>query len=298
MKQPLRERLDIEKVSRYAIAANAAQIVCAVGLVAYALLGSAFDLSGAAERLLIAAMALVIVWGAAMDIRDAINTRKIASQSDMLQEAYGRLEDLNATLRAQRHDFKNHLQVVFGLLEMGEHAAAQDYIQRVYADVERVSRSLRTASPALNALLAAKAADCEEEKIDFTVRIRSPWQNMSVPGWEMCRVLGNLIDNALDALRAQEEAERSVAVEIGEDVRSYTFRVVNTGPAIPQDVRERIFERGFTTKREGQGMGLSIVREILEENGGGIRLTTREGETAFEGWIPKSAPAEHALHAQ
>ena len=120
MKKTLRERLDLNKVSRYAIAANAAQVIFAVGLVLYALFGREFDLSGMAERLLICAVAFVVVWGALLDIRDARNARKIASQSEMLEDAYTQLEDLNGTLRAQRHDFKNHMQVVFGLIGMGE----------------------------------------------------------------------------------------------------------------------------------------------------------------------------------
>ena len=200
MKKTLRERLDLNKVSRYAIAANAAQVFFAVGLVLYALFGREFDLSGMAERLLICAVAFVVVWGAFLDIRDARNARKIASQSEMLEDAYTQLEDLNGTLRAQRHDFKNHMQVVFGLIGMGEYKEAQDYIERVYGDIQFVSRVLKTASPAVNALLAAKAADCEERGIRMETRIRSAWQDLSLPGWEMCRVLGNLIDNAIDAM--------------------------------------------------------------------------------------------------
>ena len=119
MKKTLRERLDLNKVSRYAIAANAAQVFFAVGLVLYALFGREFDLSGMAERLLICAVAFVVVWGAFLDIRDARNARKIASQSEMLEDAYAQLEDLNGTLRAQRHDFKNHMQVIFGLIGWG-----------------------------------------------------------------------------------------------------------------------------------------------------------------------------------
>lgn len=165
MKKTLRERLDLNKVSRYAIAANAAQVIFAVGLVLYALFGREFDLSGMAERLLICAVAFVVVWGALLDIRDARNARKIASQSEMLEDAYTQLEDLNGTLRAQRHDFKNHMQVVYGLIGMGEYKEAQAYIERVYGDIQLVSSALKTASPAVNALLAAKAADCGERGI-------------------------------------------------------------------------------------------------------------------------------------
>ena len=284
----MRERLNIQKVSRYAIAANAAQVFFAVGLVLYALWGRDFNLSGMAERLLICAMAFVVVWGAFLDIRDARNARKIASQSEMLEDAYNQMEDLNGTLRAQRHDFKNHLQVVFALIEMGEYQEAQNYIERVYGDIQLVSNALKTASPAVNALLAAKAADCEERGISMEVCIRSAWQDLDVPGWEMCRVLGNLIDNAIDAMSDPALPQRKLVVETGEDLHAFTFRVFNTGSRIPPEKREAIFERGFTTKSAGRGMGLSIVAEIMEENGGEISVESDAKGTAFAGKIPKT----------
>ncbi len=290
MKKTLRERLDIRKVSRYAVAANAAQVLFAVGLTLYALLGEDFNLSGMAERLLICAMALIVIWGAFLDIRDARNARKIARQSEMLEDAYNQVEDLNGTLRAQRHDFKNHLQVVFGLIEMGEYGEAQGYIERVYGDIQRVSRALKTASPAVNALLAAKAADCEERGIAMETRIGSAWQDLPVPGWEMCRLLGNLIDNAIDAMGDASLPQRRLVVETGEDLHAFTFRVFNTGPEIPEDRRAAIFERGFTTKGAGRGMGLAIVAEILEENGGVLHVESGAEGTAFEGRIPKTLP--------
>ncbi len=227
-----------------------------MGLVLYALFGREFDLSGMAERLLICAVAFVVVWGALLDIRDARNARKIASQSEMLEDAYTQLEDLNGTLRAQRHDFKNHLQVVFGLIEMGEYKEAQDYIERVYGDVQLVSRALKTASPAVNALLAAKAADCEERGIRMEVRIRSAWQGLALPGWEMCRVLGNLIDNAIDAMADPALPQRRLLVEIGEDIHAFTFRVFNTGSRIPPERLAGHLRARLHHQERGPGHGI------------------------------------------
>ena len=85
MKKTLRERLDLHKVSRYAIAANAAQAFFAVGLVLYALFGREFDLSGMAERLLICAVAFVVVWGALLDIRDAATPARSPARAKCLR---------------------------------------------------------------------------------------------------------------------------------------------------------------------------------------------------------------------
>ena len=155
--------------------------------------------------------------------------------------------------------------------------------------MQLVSRALKTASPAVNALLAAKAADCEERGIRMETRIRSAWQGLSLPGWEMCRVLGNLIDNAIDAMADPALPRRELLVEIGEDIHAFTFRVFNTGSRIPPERLHDIFERGYTTKSAGRGMGLSIVAEIMEENGGEISVSSTKRAPPSAAACPKRA---------
>ena len=98
MKKTLRERLDFNKVSRYAIAANAAQVFFAVGLVLYALWPRVRPLRHGRTPAHLRAVAFVVVWGAFWtSATPARNARKIASQSEMLEDAYTQLEDLNGT---------------------------------------------------------------------------------------------------------------------------------------------------------------------------------------------------------
>ena len=295
MRQNMRARVNVAKVSGYAVIANALQILFAAGIFLYAILAPEFRLNGAAEKALVALMTLVVIWGAALDIREAFSARRVVRQSRMLEEAMGQLESLNGTLRAQRHDFMNHLQVVYSLMEMEEYGEAREYIERVYGDIQRVGRVLKTALPAVNALLAAKEADCGEKGIAMELDFSSAWQNLTMPAWEMCRVLGNLIDNAMDALLSIPEAERppeglAIRVSIGEDVQSFTFCVANNGPVILPELRDSIFQMGFTTKRAGRGMGLHIVRSLMNEYGGAIQLDCESGETAFRGTLPKAVP--------
>ena len=66
------------------------------------------------------------------------------------------LENLNLKLRAQRHDYMNHLQVIYGLLELGEYEDAREYMEPVFKDITRVTRAMKTSQPAVNALLQAK----------------------------------------------------------------------------------------------------------------------------------------------
>lgn len=276
--------LNFKKITRYAIIINTFQIVAALGIALYAALSGSFNLSGRVERILIYVTALVVSWGAVLDIRDAYSARNAARQRQMLEDAYRQLEALNGTLRAQRHDFMNHIQVIYSLTELEDRPAALEYMDRLYTSVRSAGRSLKTASPAVNALLAAKSAACQEKNVPFLTDIHSDWKDCPVPGWEMCRILSNLIDNALDAPAG--EAPKALCVALWEDVKGFHFAVENNGAPVPEEIQDSLFQRGFSTKGPGRGMGLSIVQEILEQYGGQIDLDSTPRRTRFHGLIP------------
>jgi sensor histidine kinase regulating citrate/malate metabolism len=229
-------------------------------------------------------------WGAVSDISAALTSLNLVQKTKELEEAYGQLEDLNREMRAQRHDFMNHLQVVYSLIEMNEPGEAIDYMDRIYGDMQRVSRMLRTACPAVNALIQAKVVEASERGAELKLSIAAKWDDELMPAWEICRVLANLIDNALDAACSAEHPEGekpTVELVLGEDLRSWFFSVRNNGPAISEKARARIFEPGFTTKATGQGMGLYIVSQTVTEMGGQITVESRDGDTVFSGFVPR-----------
>lgn len=204
-----------------------------------------------------------------------------------LKSTLEQLENLNKTLRGQRHDFMNHLQVVYSLMEMEEYFDAREYIEKVFKDIQKVNKVLKTANPAINALLQAKTLYGEKRGIKTEIAITTPFKDLKVPSWEFCRVLGNIIDNAIYAL--QEIKENGVIqIELFEDLKVYGFKIKNNGPMIPQEIIEKIFKAGVTTKGEkGEGMGLAIVKDVLLEYGGDIRVISDKDITIFEGWIPR-----------
>ena len=292
MKTALTERLNVKKAARFAVIINALQVAAMLAVLLYAFFRAPRE-GRYLEIAVVAGALLIVSWGAILDIREALNAGKIADQAQMLEEAYAQLEDLNGTLRKQRHDFMNHLQVVFSLLELGDAGEAMKYVESVYGDIKKAGSDLKTRIPAVNALIAAKRQDCADKGISLELRIASGWQDLPVPGWEMCRVLGNLIDNARDALLEDPgKPDKRIALSIGETPTAYTFRVWNNGPAIPPQLQRSIFQLGFTTKSDGHGSGLSIVEEILKRYGGEIRVESAEGDTSFIGSIPKKPAAE------
>ena len=283
------KNVSIRKATNYAVVINALQIA----LILVMLLAIIFipEISASYKLLLTLTIiaSLVIIWGGVVDIREALHTRKLISQLDDMDETIDAMGQFNNTLRAQRHDFLNHLQVVYSLIEMEEYQEANDYIEQVYGKITAVSKVMKTANPAVNALLQVKVAACEKAGVPVEVSITSKWETLenTIPDWEMCKVLSNLIDNAIDAMENVPAESRRLAIALGENVKQYTFRVENTGERIPENIREHIFIPGFTTKGDGHGMGLHIVRKTLQDREGEISVTSDEKQTVFSGYVPK-----------
>lgn len=209
-------------------------------------------------------------------------------KNENMSESIRNLEELNTKLREQRHDYLNHFQVIYGLMELGEYEEAKNYIDPVFKDLMKVSKALKTAQPAVNALLQAKISAAEQKNIDLYLEIRSELKKLPLEAWNLCKVLANIIDNGITAL-SEVEHERSIHLEIGEDSNNYTFLIYNNGPQIPESVLDNIFKQGFSTKKEEEhGMGLFIVAKIIREAGGTISVTSNTDKTSFSIILPKS----------
>lgn len=213
--------------------------------------------------------------------------RRMKKAYDALRFSHSNLENLNSELRTQRHDYLNHLQVVYGLMELEEYEELTRYLQPVYKDMLKTGKALKTSEPAINALLKAKMDEAEGKGIDFYIEVKSDLKDLRVEAWELCKVLANLLDNAMTALEGKE-GEKKIALDISEDKETHRFSVSNNGPEIPEHMRSEIFKQGITSKKgEGHGMGLYIVMNVLKAYGGEMELMSKEDETEFSFVFPK-----------
>ena len=186
------------------------------------------------------------------------------------------LEEFNKTLRTQRHDYLNHIQVIYSLMELEEFLEARNYMEPVYKDIVRISKALKTSKPAVNALLQAKLQMAEKNEIDMELEIKSDLKHLDMEPWEFCRVIGNIIDNAIYALKLKPD-NRYMLVEFAEDLQNIKINISNNGESIPKGIIDNIFKVGVTTKGDkGDGMGLAIVKEIVETFCGTVVVTSDE----------------------
>lgn len=286
MKHELKRKPDVQKTTMLAIVVNAVQIGVLLAFVLYVLTAGPEARNSWSLQFMVIAGALMAAWGAGVDIQDALRTRRLERTIGELQTTNEQMDALNLKLRAQRHDFLNHLQVVYSLLEMQEYGEATAYLERVYDEHRSVSSVLRTKMTAFNALLQVKSAACEERGIALEMDIRSTLEGLPVPPWELCCIIGNLMDNAMDAV--EDEPGGHIRLAVSEDLRGFTFVISNNGAPIPEDLLGRLFEPGVSTKGEGHGLGLSIVRSTLAEYGGTISLETGP-ETVFTVAVPRES---------
>lgn len=212
-----------------------------------------------------------------------------------LQETRGMID----ALRAQRHDFLNHLQVIYGLIQVGRTEAIKEHIKMINQEVHNNCFSSLVSGlshrPEIAGLVMRKMAQAEAANIPFSLELRTDLAMLGVPALDFCRMLGNLLDNALDAVQGVPPEDRRISLIMDEDEQSYLVEVVNYRPLIPGDNRERIFQKGFTTKKDkGEGLGLYIVKTLTEKHRGKVQLhCSEERGTCFSLSFPKVLPGSN-----
>ncbi|WP_258359454.1 sensor histidine kinase [Moorella sulfitireducens] len=202
------------------------------------------------------------------------------------QELYiENLKESLKNLRAQRHDFVSHLQTVYGLLQLEMADAALEYITSLCNEVSQPTRIIEVNQPVLAALFRTKAATAEARGINFQYEINSDLKGFLLPQADLTSIFGNLLDNAIEAaMAALPGMERRIWLRIFNADNYYCFEVGNTGPAIPLELQKKIFERGFTTKKddkENHGQGLYIAQKLVAAHNGQIKVYSSEHGTVF-----------------
>jgi two-component system, CitB family, sensor kinase len=218
------------------------------------------------------------------------------TESEALKRQLDDAIGLTETLRAQSHEFANRLHTLVGLVELGRYDEAIKFVTDVStarADLtERLQASISDAK--LVALILAKVSLADERDVRLRVTDDSRIGDQVSDVSEVLTVVGNLIDNAIDAA-AQAPGPRWVELTIVAVEHDLLVRVRDSGPGVPQDMREAIFMYGVTTKSSAtgarRGLGLALVRQVVENRGGMISVG-HDGGAVFTAVLPKRVGVE------
>ena len=148
---------------------------------------------------------------------------------------------------------------------------------------------LRIGDLTLAALLLAKASVASDRGVDFRLAVDSHLAHGATDGHDLVTVVGNLVDNAIDAAAGSQDAWVEVAITDTDDGVQVSVR--DSGPGITAAHAADIWQEGFTTKRgtAHHGIGLALVRQLAERRGGWVRASS-DGVTEFRAMLPASRP--------
>ena len=210
----------------------------------------------------------------------------ITLQDRTIVEALSRELDgarsLTESMRAQQHEFSNRMHGIAGLLELGRTEEALEYVNEIRGTAADLDQTLRTriGAPQLVGLMLGKAAEANERGIQLSIDPETSVGTAPDRVQALTTILGNLIDNAFDAV-ATTPAPRRVLVSILETNDELRMTVADNGPGVPDALRPQLFRNGFTTKRGSivrhSGLGLSLVQRTVTKLGGSIVVSGGPG---------------------
>ncbi|MFI7587939.1 ATP-binding protein [Spongisporangium articulatum] len=205
---------------------------------------------------------------------------------------------LAEALRSQAHEAANRLHSVITLVELGQTERALEFATRELAAAQELTDQVvgGVRQPVLAALLLGKAAEAGERGVTLAFPDEFDVPDGAVDARDLVTVVGNLVDNGIEAA-LRGPGPRRVEVGAQLDDGRLRVRVANTGPALTPQDQDRMFARGWTTKDgDGHGLGLALVEQAVRRAGGVITVTSHEAgaddvSTTFEVDLPvRSAP--------
>lgn len=232
----------------------------------------------AAALALLSALAVTLaVWA----LRRRTDRRIAAYQNKLLARQIAEVENIYLTMRGWRHDYHNHLQTLKARLDMGQTAGARDYLDRLEEDLDAIRALVETGNVSVDAILNAKLSLVLKKGIDLNFKAAVP-QNLTVSDIDLCVILGNLIDNAVESCEKVEEDQRFLRLYIGVLKQQLYLSISN---ATSETVR-KIDAAYISTKRGSHGHGLKRIDRVVEKYGGYVNRQNEPGVFATEILLP------------
>ncbi|CRZ13822.1 two component system histidine kinase [Mycolicibacterium neworleansense] len=209
-----------------------------------------------------------------------VTTMRDSTELAALQAQLSSHRSVTDTLRAQTHEFSNQLHTISGLVQLGEFDAVRDLIGTLTRRRAEINQAVtqHVSDPAVAALLIAKTSLAAESGVTLALTDDSHLSALDPAlATDVITLLGNLIDNAVDVSVGSAAAQVKVRID---DSSGLFLSVSDSGPGVPEHLRETIFSRGVTSKADvpgGRGIGLALVRLVTAQHGGGVEVADAPG---------------------
>ena len=212
-----------------------------------------------------------------------IDRQLAAYQRELIETHYREVENMYRQIRGWRHDYRNHIQVMKALAAKGDLAGIQAYLDELDTDLNTVDTVIKTGNAMADAILNSKISLAKSRRIPVQADAHIPVK-LRMSELDLCVILGNLFDNAIEASLALPEDQRLIRVYM--DMKGTQLYISFTNFTAAKKQR-KLGQRFATTKGEGHGFGLVRIDNIIDRLDGYLTRNSEDGAFTTEILIPQ-----------
>lgn len=214
-----------------------------------------------------------------------LDRRIAAYQNDLIKVHYAEVENMYRQMRGWRHDYRNHIQTMKSYAAEGDLNAVRRYLDELDTDLKTVDAAVKTGNKMADAILNSKISLARAKSIRVVADASVPVA-LRVAELDLCAIIGNLFDNAIEACLKLPEEERLIRVYMDMKNTQLYMSFTNTSAAKKQKKENGRFR---TTKGVGHGLGLLRIDSIVERYGGYLSRNSEDGAFTTEILLPRAA---------
>ena len=217
-----------------------------------------------------------------MFFKNRVNKKMAAFQANLIDKHYAEVENMYSQVRGWRHDYKNHIQTLKAYMSVNEYDKVNDYLDRLDEDLTSVDTIMKTGNIIIDAILNSKISLANSKKINVSTTAFVP-EKLNISEIDLCVVIGNLLDNAIEACEKITDNEKFIRIFISMKSTQLYIYIANTAPSGKQiKVNNR-----FATRKSGyHGFGLARVDKIVEKYRGYAKRSSEDGAFTTEILMP------------
>lgn len=215
--------------------------------------------------------------------QNRLHKKLAAYQREIMETHYRETETMYQEMRGWRHDFRNHLQLLKSYAQKGDLDAVQAYLAELEQDLSRVDPAVKTGNTMADAILNSKISLARSKGVPVRADARIPVK-LSISDLDLCVILGNLFDNAIEASVKLPESQRLIRLYM--DMKGSQLYISFTNFA-PGGKLAQTGGRFSTTKGSGHGFGLLRIDSVVKRLGGYLRRASEEGAFTTEILLPQ-----------
>ncbi len=204
-------------------------------------------------------------------------------QKNLIDRYYNDVDLIYKKMRGWRHDYHNHIQVMKAYLELGKYKEIEEYLNNLNDDLQEIDTSIKTGNLMADAILNTKVSLATAKNIKLNIKVAIP-KNIPLSDLDLCVVLGNLLDNAIEAcMTLDDEEERFIRIYMRQLNENFYISITNSY----KGTRKKLSGKYFTTKSgKNHGFGSTRVDGIVKKHNAYINRQSEEGAFAVEVMFP------------